>query len=188
MDHFSSLTRLKGSWDQLWPKTNPKQEKTKTKTIIFPRGLPASKFALEAKALNLAVESFGAFVACGCRAVRLESTSKSWLSGVLCNSHKTKNYPKLPQNYPKLPPNYPQTTPKLPQNYPKLPHCYKGPQIPNLRGFLGVAANHASRFDSSRSDVDAVLCVCRETDGMQATSIIKGETIVALLLAPKHVF
>ena len=40
---FSSLTRLKGSWDQLWPKTGPKQQKTKTKMIIFPRGLSATK-------------------------------------------------------------------------------------------------------------------------------------------------
>ncbi len=38
-----------------------------------------------------------------------------WLSGVLCNSHKTENYSKLPQNYPKLLPNYPKTTPKLPR-------------------------------------------------------------------------
>jgi hypothetical protein len=40
---FSSLTRLKGSWGQLWPKTDPEQQKTKTKMIIFPRGLTATR-------------------------------------------------------------------------------------------------------------------------------------------------
>ena len=44
LHHFSSLTRLKGSWGQLWPKTGPKQQNTKTKIIIFPRGLTATKF------------------------------------------------------------------------------------------------------------------------------------------------
>jgi hypothetical protein len=38
LHHISSLTRLKGSWGQLWSKTNPKRPKTKTKMIIFPRG------------------------------------------------------------------------------------------------------------------------------------------------------
>ena len=40
---FWSLTRLKGSWGQLWPKTVPKQQQTKTKIILFPRGLTATK-------------------------------------------------------------------------------------------------------------------------------------------------
>jgi hypothetical protein len=39
LDHFSSLTRLKGSWDQLEPNTDPKQPKTKTKMIMFPQRL-----------------------------------------------------------------------------------------------------------------------------------------------------
>ncbi len=29
--HFSSLTRLKGSWGKLWPKTDPKQQQLKLK-------------------------------------------------------------------------------------------------------------------------------------------------------------
>ncbi len=36
--HFSSLARLKGSWGQLRPKTDPKHQKTKTKMAIVPRG------------------------------------------------------------------------------------------------------------------------------------------------------
>jgi hypothetical protein len=36
LHHFSSLTRLKGSWGQLGPKTDPKQPKRDTKMIIFP--------------------------------------------------------------------------------------------------------------------------------------------------------
>jgi hypothetical protein len=39
----SSLTRFKGSGGQLWPKTNPKQQNIKTKMIIVPRGLLATK-------------------------------------------------------------------------------------------------------------------------------------------------
>ena len=41
LQHFSCPTRLKGSWGQLWPKTSPKQPKTKM--IIFPRGLTATQ-------------------------------------------------------------------------------------------------------------------------------------------------
>ncbi len=44
LHHFSSLARSKGSWGQLWrPKTGPKQHKTKTKMIMFPKGLIATK-------------------------------------------------------------------------------------------------------------------------------------------------
>ncbi len=33
---FLSLTRFKGSWGQLWPKTGPKQQTIKTKMTVVP--------------------------------------------------------------------------------------------------------------------------------------------------------
>ncbi len=38
LHHFSSLSRFKGSWGQLWPTDGPKLEQTKTTMIISPRG------------------------------------------------------------------------------------------------------------------------------------------------------
>ena len=51
LHHFSSLTRLKGSCGQLWPKTCPKHSKTKSKMIIFPRGLAATEEIVEVRPL-----------------------------------------------------------------------------------------------------------------------------------------
>ncbi len=46
LHHASSLTHLKGSWGQLWKKTGPKHQQTKTNIIIFPRGLTATKLKM----------------------------------------------------------------------------------------------------------------------------------------------
>ncbi len=44
LHHLSSLTRSKGPWGQLWPKTDPKEPTTTTKMIMSPRGLIATEF------------------------------------------------------------------------------------------------------------------------------------------------
>ncbi len=44
LHHFSNLTRLNGSWGQLWwPKFGPQQKQTKTEMIMSPRGLLATE-------------------------------------------------------------------------------------------------------------------------------------------------
>ncbi len=44
LHHLSSLTRSNRYWGQLCPKTDPKQQKNKTKMIMFLRVLSASKW------------------------------------------------------------------------------------------------------------------------------------------------
>ncbi len=44
LHHLSNLTRLKGSWSQLGPKTCPKQQKVKLNRACVPRGLVATKY------------------------------------------------------------------------------------------------------------------------------------------------
>ncbi len=49
LHHYSSLSRFKGSWGQLWPKTGPNQQNMKTKTIISPRGLTATESRVDGR-------------------------------------------------------------------------------------------------------------------------------------------